>query len=373
MDSGFVATPPSTPRTPTKPGISRGSKISDPITAEFSSAFDPDTLDAYRGLFAEFDEDGSGDIDADELQALLEAAGKKVSAIEIRKLIAEVDAVENGGNGDGLISLSEFLRMLRDNKGPNIFAEATRMRANEVSQRRLQLEAAKRKKTTDKLEFDKQKQLRKNQQLGDESERLRQANEDKARQVAEYNQRELENTVAEEERVRREDAERCALVAKRQADRQAELDEAGQRKTVALEEAERLRLKAKQELDDRINNKQEDDKQKQLRKNQQLGDESERLRQANEDKARQVAEYNQRELEKTISEAERVKREDAERKALVKKKKADEKARLEAAGKAKQDKIAKAKAIVAAKEEAKRLKLEAKSGKRRFGKNGVIK
>ena len=68
-----------------------------------------------------------------------------------------------------------------------------------------------------------------------------------------------------------------------------------------------------------------------------------------------------------------MKREDAERKALVKKKKADEKARLEAAGKAKQDKIAKAKAIVAAKEEAKRLKLEAKSGKRRFGKNGVIK
>ena len=175
------------------------------------------------------------------MQALLQAAGKKVSAIEIRKLIEEVDAVENGGNGDGLISESEFLRMLRDNKGPNIFAEATRMRANQVNQRRLELEAAKRSKTENKLESDKQKQVRKNLQLAEEAERLRLANDDKARQVAEYNEREYENTTNEKERVRREDMERQALVKKRQDDKQAELNEAGRIKQAALEEAERLR------------------------------------------------------------------------------------------------------------------------------------
>ena len=368
----FVATPPSTPKTPTKPGTSRAGKVVDAVTAEFSSSFDAYTLEAYRELFSEFDDDGSGDIDADELQGLLQAAGKKVSSIEIRKLIEEVDAVENGGNGDGLISESEFLRMLRDNKGPNIFAEATRKRANEVSQRRLELEAEKRRKTEDKLESDKQKQIRKDQQLAEEAERLRQANDDKARQVAEYNQREYENTTSEKERVAREDAERKALVAKRQNDRQAELNEAGRQKQAALDEAERLRLQNKQENDDRINNKQEFDKQKQERKKQQLAEEAGRLRQANEDKVRQVAEYNQRELEKTISEEARVKREDAERKALVKKKKVDEKARLEAAGKAKEEKIRKAKAAIEATAEAKRNKLEKKKGKRRFGTKGVI-
>ena len=96
----FVATPPSTPKTPTKPGTSRAGKVVDAVTAEFSSSFDAYTLEAYRELFSEFDDDGSGDIDADELQGLLQAAGKKVSSIEIRKLIEEVDAVENGGNGE---------------------------------------------------------------------------------------------------------------------------------------------------------------------------------------------------------------------------------------------------------------------------------
>ena len=80
-------------------------------------------------------------------------------------------------------------------------------------------------------------------------------------------------------------------------------------------------IQNKKENDDRINNKNESDKQKLERKNLQLAEEALRLKNANDDKARQVAEYNQRELEKTISEEARVKREDLERKALVKKKK----------------------------------------------------
>jgi Ca2+-binding EF-hand superfamily protein len=192
----------------------------------------------------EYDDDGSGNIDAEELQSLLQASGKKVSAIEIRKLIEEVDSVENGGNGDGLISESEFLRMLRDNRGPNILSDVTRQRADGVKQRRLELEAFKMKKTEDKLEADKQKQIRKNQQLADEAARLRQANDDKARQVAEYNQREYDKTTSEKQRVEREDRERKALVKKKKQDEKDRWAAAGKKK------AERI-AKAKKAIQDK--------------------------------------------------------------------------------------------------------------------------
>ena len=369
----MLPTPPTTPKTSTKAGTSRASKTVDAVTAEFSSSFDAYTLEAYRELFAEYDDDASGNIDADELLSLLSAAGKKVSAIEIRKLIEEVDSIENGGNGDGLISEAEFLRMLRDNKGANILSDVTRQRADQVKNRRLELEAHKLKKTEDKLTADKQKQINKDNQLAAEAERLRIANDDKARQVAEYNAREFANTTNEKERVKREDKERNALVKKRQDDKQAELNEAGRAKQQLLDEAERLRIQNKQESDKIINNKQESDKQKQINKDNQLAAEAERLRIANDDKARQVAEYNKREYDKTTAEKERVAREDKERKALVKKKKQDEKDRLAAAGKKKEDKIAKAKAAIQAKEDAKRVKLEKKNkGKKRFSLKGVL-
>ena len=87
------------------------------ILEEFRGVFNIKVLTAYRNLFAEYDIDNSGQIDGHELQALLEAAGKKVNALEIGKLIQQVDSVENGGNGDGVVSEREFLTMLRDNRG----------------------------------------------------------------------------------------------------------------------------------------------------------------------------------------------------------------------------------------------------------------
>ena len=45
-------TRPLTPKTPTRAGTSRGAKVIDAVTQEFSSAFDAYTLDAYRELFA---------------------------------------------------------------------------------------------------------------------------------------------------------------------------------------------------------------------------------------------------------------------------------------------------------------------------------
>ena len=122
-------------------------QIDPSIFDEFGDSFEAAELLAYTKLFSEFDADGSGNIDADELQDLLKAAGKKVSKTEITKIIAEVDSIENGGNGDGVVSESEFLRMLRDNRGPNIFAEVTKNRAQKAQDRRKQKEAKKRKKT----------------------------------------------------------------------------------------------------------------------------------------------------------------------------------------------------------------------------------
>ena len=160
------------------------------IEAEFLDAFPPNILKAYRALFRQFDVDGSGDIDAEELHALLAAAGKKVSKTEIKKLILEVDAIENGGNGDGVVSESEFLRMLRDNRGPNVFAEVTKNRAHKAKERRKLKEAKFLKKTADKIEADRIKSLRKKQQLEAEAERLRVKNEMKLRQKAEWEESE---------------------------------------------------------------------------------------------------------------------------------------------------------------------------------------
>ena len=148
--------------------------------------FNIKVLTAYRNLFAEYDIDNSGQIDGHELQALLEAAGKKVNALEIGKLIQQVDSVENGGNGDGVVSEREFLTMLRDNRGPNVFAEITRKRAHRAADRRQTMKEKKIKHINDKFELDKDKQRRKNQQLESEAERLRIKNEQKMKQKREW-------------------------------------------------------------------------------------------------------------------------------------------------------------------------------------------
>ena len=160
------------------------------IEEEFADAFPPYVFKAYRALFADFDSDSSGNIDAQELHSLLTSAGKKVSKTEVAKLIEEVDSIENGGNGDGVVSEREFLRMLRDNRGPNVFAEVTKSRANKAKERRVRTEALQRQKTIDKIEADRLKALRKKQQLEEQKEALRQRNEEKLRQKQEWEESE---------------------------------------------------------------------------------------------------------------------------------------------------------------------------------------
>ena len=57
----------------------------------------------YDALFKEFDTDGSGQIDLDELAAALAKGGKKLDRAECEKILKEVDT-----DGDGKISYEEF-------------------------------------------------------------------------------------------------------------------------------------------------------------------------------------------------------------------------------------------------------------------------
>ena len=64
-----------------------------------------------RTAFAMFDSDGSGKIDAHEVQILLEGEEFKdqISKDSLNKIIREVDV-----NGDGEIDFEEFLSMMRN-------------------------------------------------------------------------------------------------------------------------------------------------------------------------------------------------------------------------------------------------------------------
>ena len=62
-----------------------------------------------REIFAMFDEDGSGSIDANELGGVMEALGVKVSKTKLEEMIKEVDTP----GGDGEIGFDEFLTLMR--------------------------------------------------------------------------------------------------------------------------------------------------------------------------------------------------------------------------------------------------------------------
>ena len=63
--------------------------------------------DRIRAVFEEFDVDGGGTIDADELQRALRQMDRDLTAGEIEGIISEIDA-----NGDGVIDFDEFKVMV---------------------------------------------------------------------------------------------------------------------------------------------------------------------------------------------------------------------------------------------------------------------
>ena len=67
----------------------------------------PMSLERARAVFAEFDVDGGGSIDAAELQLALRRMDRDLSAEEVEGIMAEIDA-----NGDGVIDFEEFQVMV---------------------------------------------------------------------------------------------------------------------------------------------------------------------------------------------------------------------------------------------------------------------
>ena len=64
-------------------------------------------LDEFKAAFHQFDGNGSGSIDADELQALLASVGQIVSNEEVREMVAAVDT-----NGTNDLDFNEFVTLM---------------------------------------------------------------------------------------------------------------------------------------------------------------------------------------------------------------------------------------------------------------------
>eukprot|EP00941_MAST-03F_sp_MAST-3F-sp1_P002579 g2579.t1 len=80
--------------------------------AEKNDAVDEEAMRAeYLAAFREFDVDGSGAIDAEELEQVLNYLGEDLDAQDVKKIAAEADK-----DGDGQIDYEEFVEMMKARK-----------------------------------------------------------------------------------------------------------------------------------------------------------------------------------------------------------------------------------------------------------------
>jgi calmodulin len=80
--------------------------------AEFYAQFAPNVAsradeEHQRGLFKQYDADGSGSISPSELSAVMKQIGSPMSDVEIQRMVKEADQ-----DGDGLVNFPEFLKMM---------------------------------------------------------------------------------------------------------------------------------------------------------------------------------------------------------------------------------------------------------------------
>ena len=68
----------------------------------------PLTEEAMRKIFDKFDGDGSGNIDAAELNEAMMGLGKRMTATELNRMVREADT-----NGDGTIDFEEFVGIMK--------------------------------------------------------------------------------------------------------------------------------------------------------------------------------------------------------------------------------------------------------------------
>jgi len=70
-------------------------------------AFSPQEVAAYKELFDSVDDNGSGELDRDEVWALLRQTGEEVEEEKVEEIMRRVDT-----SGDGTIDFDEFLHFL---------------------------------------------------------------------------------------------------------------------------------------------------------------------------------------------------------------------------------------------------------------------
>ncbi|KAK5583127.1 hypothetical protein RB653_004717 [Dictyostelium firmibasis] len=75
------------------------------------SNFSASEIAEFRASFAQFDENGDGQISALELQKILTKCGEKVTGVEVRDMIKEVDT-----DGNGSIDFNEFLQVMQKSR-----------------------------------------------------------------------------------------------------------------------------------------------------------------------------------------------------------------------------------------------------------------
>ena len=73
---------------------------------------DPAFAEKLRQIFDRYDDDGSGEIDAEELGQIFEALGQPMEHDALMSLVAEIDV-----DGSGLIDFDEFLQMVQSTGG----------------------------------------------------------------------------------------------------------------------------------------------------------------------------------------------------------------------------------------------------------------
>lgn len=77
------------------------------VPSEYLKHYSPKEIHDLKGAFKEFDVDGNGSVDVDELSKVLTSIGEVSTTVRVKSIIAEVDL-----NHNGTIEFSEFLTIL---------------------------------------------------------------------------------------------------------------------------------------------------------------------------------------------------------------------------------------------------------------------
>jgi|EP00505_MAST-04D_sp_SCG-Rhode-Island_P000558 Ca2+-binding EF-hand superfamily protein len=93
------------------------------VPRSLADQFSEEDLREHIELFESFDTDGSGEIDAEELQQLCATMGNQMSLNEAETMIADIDI-----DGNGTVDISEFLTMMLDIKN----SDATKEKGKQI-------------------------------------------------------------------------------------------------------------------------------------------------------------------------------------------------------------------------------------------------